>query len=201
MHFVHSSAPLCTIAHLFFFKIRFIRKCMKFKFKHSHQISGIQLNKPKSQGKCALCALCAPCALLCTTVHLFFQNIVDKKVYEILIQAFIPNFSSLAQQTKKLGKMCTLCTPVHFSAPLCTCFFQNMVDKKVYKIFIQAFIQNFSSLAQQTKRLGKVCTLCAPVHFSAPLCTIAHRFFQNMVYKKVYAIQIQTFTPNFRSLS
>jgi hypothetical protein len=29
--------------------------------------------------------------------------------------------------------------------------------------------------------------------------TIAHRFFQNMVYKKVCEIQIQAFMPNFSS--
>ena len=49
------------------------------------------------------------------------------KFLKFEIQAFIPNFRSLAQQTKKLGN-------VHYCAPLCTSFFQNMVYKKVYEI-------------------------------------------------------------------
>ena len=64
-----------------------------------------------------MCTLCAPCAPLCTIALRFFQNMVYKTVYEIQIQAFTPNFRSLAQQTKKLGEMCTLCTPC---ALLCT---------------------------------------------------------------------------------
>ena len=70
---------------------------MQFKFRHQHQISGLYLNKHKSWGKCALCAHPVhSCAPLCTIAHRFFQNMFYKKVYEIQIQAFTPNFNSLA---------------------------------------------------------------------------------------------------------
>ena len=149
---------------------------MKFKFKHSYQISALQLSRQKSQGKCALCAICAPCALLCTTAHLFFQNMVYKKVSEIQIQACIPNFrlSSLAdKKARENVHFVQFVHPVHSCAPLHTCFFKIWFIRKFLKFKFKPAYQIFGCLAQQTKSQGK-CALCAPC---ALLCTTAHLFF------------------------
>ena len=60
---------------------------------------------------------------------------------------------------------------------------------------------HFLTHAWKSKLLRVVfsCFQGHPVHFCTPLCTTAHLFFQNTVYKKVYEILIQAFLPNFSS--
>ena len=89
-------ATVCIRTKKYYILICTTIRSFEYNFKPAYQISAVQLNRQKSQEKCALCA---PCALLCTTVHHctpgFFQNMMYKKVYEIIIQVCIPNFSSL----------------------------------------------------------------------------------------------------------
>ena len=78
-----------------------------------------------------MCTLCAPFAPLCTIALRFFQNMVYRTVYKIQIQAFTPNFRSLAQQTKKLGEMCTLCTPCALLCTAARCKWCSMILSKL----------------------------------------------------------------------
>ena len=131
VHFVESCAPL----HTCFFKIWFIRKFMKFKYKHHIKFQLSSLADKKSQGKCALCA---PCALLCTTVHpctpVFSKMWFIRKLMKFKFKHPY-QISELQHNRQKSQGKCALCVhPVRPCAPLYICFFQNMVYKKVDEI-------------------------------------------------------------------
>ena len=132
-------ALLCTTAHLFF-------QTMVYKKVYSSIHTKFQLSSLADKKVRENVHFVHPvhyCTPLCTTAHLFFffQNMAQKKVYEILIQAFMPNFSSPAQQTKKLVKICTLCASC---ASLCTpaqCRQRSMILLKLYRSPVELTIK------------------------------------------------------------
>ena len=144
---------------------------MKFKFKHSYQISALQLSRQKNYGKCALCA---PCALLCTTVHpctpVFSKMWFIRKLMKFKFKHPY-QISELQHNRQKSQGKCALCVhPVRPCAPLHICFFKIWFIRKLMKF---KFKHSYQISALQLNK-QKSCGKCAPVHPCAPLCTPVH---------------------------
>ena len=99
----------------------------------------------------------------------------------------IPNSSSLAWETKKLEKMCIMCTLCTAHVLCVHTLVVKIIYKLVYEINIHACIPSSSSLAWETKKLQIMCIMCtvctAHVHCVHSLSCQNHLWCRIQVYE------------------